>query len=96
MKSKAIGIFFPFGIIFIFMAATTSCASAPAERTDHELEESDIKIVPAAGGLIIAPGKGPTCRLSAEDGRINGRGEAVLAGEIRRRLAELVVQAGVG
>jgi predicted Zn-dependent protease len=58
---------------------------------DRELKESEIKIIPAEGGVLFAPGAGPSSFLSAKDGRADGRGEAVLAGELRTHLAGIVV-----
>jgi predicted Zn-dependent protease len=58
---------------------------------DRELKESDIKIIPAEGGVLFEPGTGPSTFFSAEDGRIDGRGEAVFAGELRTHLAEIVI-----
>jgi Zn-dependent protease with chaperone function len=58
---------------------------------DRELKESDIKIIPAEGGVLFAPGDGPSSFFSADDGRVDGRGEAVLAGELRTHLAGIVI-----
>jgi Zn-dependent protease with chaperone function len=56
---------------------------------DHELAESDIHLVPAAGGIVVKPGAGPTCVLTAADGAANGLADLQLAGRLRTRLAEL-------
>ena len=58
---------------------------------DRELQTSDIKIIPAEGGVLFAPGSGPAVYFSAEDGRVDGRGEAILAGELRKQLTGIVV-----
>ena len=57
---------------------------------DHELDESRIKLVPVRDGVLFRPEGGPAFAFTAADGRVNDEGEAVLAGEIRTRLAELV------
>jgi hypothetical protein len=57
---------------------------------DHELDEVRIKISPDEAGVLLAPNGGPPLLFSAEDGRVNARGEVVLAETVRRRLAELV------
>ncbi len=58
---------------------------------DHELKESAIKIVPADGSVYFQPSGGPGCTLTAADGRVDGRSEAVLAGELRTHLAGIVI-----
>lgn len=58
---------------------------------DRELQTSDIKIIPAEEGVLFSPGNGPAIFFSAEDGRIDGRGEAILAGELRKQLTGIVV-----
>ena len=58
---------------------------------DRELKTSDIKIIPAEGGVLFSPTNGPAFFFSAEDGRIDGRGEAILAGELRKQLTGIVV-----
>jgi predicted Zn-dependent protease len=57
---------------------------------DHELDASRMKVIPDLHGVVFAPGDGPTLFLGTEDGRVNGAGEAVLAGSLRERLAALV------
>ncbi|MGQ0720996.1 MAG: M48 family metalloprotease [Candidatus Eiseniibacteriota bacterium] len=57
---------------------------------DHELESTQMKVIPDLRGVVFAPGDGPTLFLGTEDGRVNGAGEAVLAGGLRERLAALV------
>ncbi|NNE44539.1 MAG: M48 family metalloprotease [Gemmatimonadetes bacterium] len=58
---------------------------------DHELDESRIKIIPAEGGVLLAPERGPRFFLGTEDGRLNGKGEAILAADLRRTIAGLVL-----
>jgi hypothetical protein len=58
---------------------------------DYELQTSDIKIIPAEGGVLFTPSDGPAVFFSADDGRVDGRGEAILAGELRKQLAGIVV-----
>ncbi len=58
---------------------------------DHELKESDVKIVPAESGVLFTAAGAPPLFLSAGDGRVDGRGEAVLAGELRTHLAGIVI-----
>jgi Zn-dependent protease with chaperone function len=57
---------------------------------DYELKETEIKIVPAVGGVVFEPGKGPTCFLSAADGEANGTSDFLLGGRVRTRIADLV------
>jgi predicted Zn-dependent protease len=57
---------------------------------DHELAESDIKIQPEVGGVLLVPGEGPPLRLTREDGALDGSGEVAVAGRLRERLALLV------
>ena len=45
----------------------------------------------AEEGVLFSPGNGPAIFFSAEDGRIDGRGEAILAGELRKQLTGIVV-----
>jgi Zn-dependent protease with chaperone function len=57
---------------------------------DHELDESRIKVIPARNGVVFQPEGGPSFSFTHGDGRLNGAGEAVLAGELRTRLTEIV------
>ncbi len=57
---------------------------------DYELKESEIKIVPAVGGVVLEPGSGPTCFLSAADGEANDTSDFLLGGKVRTKIADLV------
>jgi Zn-dependent protease with chaperone function len=57
---------------------------------DHELAESDIKIIPAAAAVVFRPEGGPAFIFTAADGRVDGDGEVRLAGRLRETLAGLV------
>jgi Zn-dependent protease with chaperone function len=57
---------------------------------DYELRETEIKIVPAAGGVVLEPGEGPTCFLSAADGEANDTSDFLLGGKVRTKIADLV------
>lgn len=65
-------------------------ASVVGWALDHELEESAIKVSPAEKGVLVTPNGGPSLFLSSDDGLVNGKGEVVLAGALRTRLAQLV------
>lgn len=58
---------------------------------DYELKDSQIKIVPTETGVSIEPWGGPSFSLTAEDGLVDGRGEAILAGELRTHLCGIVI-----
>jgi Zn-dependent protease with chaperone function len=58
---------------------------------DHELKESDIKIVPVQDGVLFQAQGAPPLFISVDDGRADGRGEAVLAGDLRIQLAGIVI-----
>ncbi|MFN8177093.1 MAG: M48 family metalloprotease [bacterium] len=69
-----------------------AAVSAVGWALDHEVDESEIKVSPAEGGVVLTPNGGPSLFLSTDDGTVNGKGEVVLAGAVRRRLAELVAE----
>jgi hypothetical protein len=56
------------------------------------VDETQVKVSPAEGGVIVTPTGGPSLFLSTDDGTVNGKGEVVLAGAVRRRLAEIVTE----
>ncbi len=58
---------------------------------DHELKENQVKIVPVEEGVLFEAAGAPPLFLSKDDGRMDGRGEAVLAGELRTHLAGIVI-----
>ena len=57
---------------------------------DHEIEAPLMKIIPTSHGVDFAPKGGPACSFHPEDGRVNGEGEALLARDLRKRLADIV------
>jgi predicted Zn-dependent protease len=72
---------------------TDACLAAIRWTLDYELDNSKVKIIPAVDGVVFAPEAGPPFRLSSADGALAGQSEAVLAGELRGRLAKLVADA---
>jgi len=78
-----------------FLAGDDSSRAASAIATfahvlDYELDEGRIKIVPSGSRVVLAPEGGPSFSFTPDDGRVNGEGEVILAGEVRTRLAEIV------
>ena len=73
-------------------ARAENAVSVVCWTLDHELDESAIKVSPAEGGVLLTPNGGPSLFLSAVDGELNGKGEVVLAGALRERLAQLVTE----
>lgn len=57
---------------------------------DHEVPESDLKLVPVEHGVVCQPAGGPPLFLSVDDGEVNGGGEVALAERLRQSLGRLV------